>query len=474
MRRPHLACNFWKGTQVQSVPTGMPTHFSFETAATCLNRVLGCGSKHERGALWRVMLITLVSSGLWASGELTARGQEAVLKAVEAKPFSPRALREALAAPLSEAELASWHRRCLRAFGHQALAKNRAGARIEGTTVAWAVLAPAPASVVRADGKLLGEMVALGQDGLQVLALELPNFSELRFRIEVDGRTQQGGQVRVEHYELPPESLPAAEVPTGRLETFQWNDSKVFPGTERQVTVYLPAGFQPQQTTCLMVWQDGSRHADPAGQLRVPVVFDHLIHRGEMPPTVGVFVDPGRRPGQKPGEKPSNRSVEYDSLGAAYSDFLLTEILPEVKKRFATRWIEQPTAWAIAGGSSGGICAFTAAWERPDRFQKVLSWVGSFTDIRGGHAYPSMIRQAEPKPLRVYLLGGENDLDNPFGHWPLANRLMAKALAYHGYDYHLEWTDCFHGTRGMAPKLPDALRWLWRDWKTTLKLAGAP
>jgi enterochelin esterase-like enzyme len=396
----------------------------------------------------------------------SAPGQDT---AGEGRPFSPKHLREALAMPLTEAQMESWHRRILRAFGHEALVKSRAGARIEGTTVAWAVLAPAPATVMREDGKVLGQMIPLGVDGLQVLALELPNFTEFRFQIEADGRTHQGGQVRIEHTELPPESFRQADVPQGRLETFAWNTSSVFPNTERQVTVYLPAGHRPNQPTCLMVWQDGTRHADPEGQLRVPVVFDHLIHRGEMPPTVGIFIDPGRRPKQKVGEKAANRSFEYDSLGDAYSRFLLTEILPEVTQRFATRWIEDPAAWGIAGGSSGGICAFTAAWERPDRFQKVLSWVGSFTDIRGGHAYPSLIRLAEPKPIRVYLLGGENDLDNPFGHWPLANQLMAKALAYQGYDHHLEWTQCFHGTRGMAPKLPDALRWLWRDWKTVIK-----
>lgn len=383
--------------------------------------------------------------------------------------FSPKALQKALAMPLPEAQMETWHRRVLRAFGHEALAKQRAGARIEGTTVAWAVLSPAPATLIREDGKVLGQMIPLGVDGLQVLALDLPNFTEFRFQIEADGRTHQGGEVRIEHYNPAPESQPQADVPQGKLETFAWNDSGVFPNTHRKVTVYLPANFQPNQPTCLMVWQDGSRHADPNGQLRVPIVFDHLIHRGEMPPTVGVFIDPGRRPNQKPTDKAGNRSFEYDSLGDAYSRFLLTEILPEVEKRFATRWIENPAAWAIGGGSSGGICAFTTAWERPDKFQKVLSWVGSFTDLRGGHAYPSIVRLTEPKPLRVYLLGGENDLDNPFGHWPLANQLMAKALAYHNYDHHLEWTQCFHGTRGMAPKLPDAMRWLWRDWKTSLK-----
>jgi enterochelin esterase family protein len=360
------------------------------------------------------------------------------------------------------------HRKIIRFFGHEPLVNNRAAAKVEGTTVAWATLAKQPASIVREDGKLLGDMIQIGADGLQVFALDLPNFSETNYRILVDGRIQQGGQVRIEHFAPAPGRRPPPAGPRGSLQTFEWKDSQVFPETVRQVTVYTPANHQPNQPCGLMIWQDGTRHADPNGSLRVPVVFDHLIHKGDMPPVIGVFIDPGRKPNQKPNDKAANRSFEYDSLGDAYSRFLLTEILPEVRRRFSLNWSPKPEHIALAGGSSGGICAFTAAWERPDQFRKVLSWVGSFTDIRGGHAYPSLIRLAEPKPLRVYLLGGQNDLDNAFGHWPTANKLVAKALAFHNYDHHLEWTQCFHGSKGMAPKLPDALRWLWRDWKQSL------
>lgn len=387
-------------------------------------------------------------------------------------PASPRQLLGALAQPLDDAALEKLHRAVSRAFGREALVKNRAAAKVEGTTVAWAVLAEEKATVLREDGKVLGEMTPLGADGLQVLALEMPNFTETHYRIEVAGRTRQGGQVRIEHVELGPDSQPHEDVPKGRLETFSWNTSQVFPQTVRQVTVYLPAGYKAGMNCALMVWQDGTRHSDPNGPMRVPTVYDNLIHRGDIPPLIGVFIDPGRRPNQQPGEKAANRGFEYDSLGGAYARFLLEEILPEVRRRYQVEWSDDPDARALAGGSSGGICAFTAAWERPDQFRKVLSWVGSFVDLRGGHVYPSLIRTSERKPLRVYLLGGENDLDNQFGHWPTANKLMAAALAYQGYDHHLEWTQCFHGTRGMAPQLPDALRWLWRDWQSTLKVAG--
>lgn len=357
------------------------------------------------------------------------------------------------------------HAAVTRAFGLKNLAQGRAAAKIEETTVLWAILDPQPASVLREDGTLIGEMTSLGEDGLQVMAREMPNFTDLSYRIEAGGMPRMAGSARIEHFPLTADSQPHADVPKGRLEKFEWKDSKVFPETVRDVTVYLPANHQPGEETCLMIWQDGSRHADPTGSLRVPVVFDNLIHQKAMPRTVGIFIDPGRKPKQKPGDKAANRSFEYDSLGDAYVRFLLEEIIPEVEKRHAVKLRTTPEARAIAGGSSGGICAFTAAWERPEKFGKVLSWVGSFVDLRGGHVYPSLIRITERKPIRVYLLDGENDLDNPFGNWPLANKQMAAALKFMNYDFRIDWNPCFHGSKGMAPALPEALRWLWRDVK---------
>jgi putative esterase len=357
------------------------------------------------------------------------------------------------------------HDQIVRLFGRQNLTQGRAGARIEATTVAWAVIDPKPARVVQQDGTLIGDMTALGDDGLQVLVSQMPNFSETGYRIESEGMPHLAGTVHVEYFDYTADSMPQKNVPSGKLEKFEWSTSKVFPDTVRDVTVYLPAGFKSGEETCLMVWQDGSRHADPNGAMRATVVFDNLIHQKEMPRTVGVFIDPGRMKKQPPGAKGGNRGFEYDSVGDAYSRFLIGEILPEVEKRYQTKFRPQPEAWAIAGGSSGGICSFTVAWERPDKFRKVLSWVGSFVDLKGGHVYPSIIRLTERKPIRIYLLDGENDLDNKFGNWPIANKQMAAALKYMNYDFRIDWTQCFHGSKGMAPKLPDALRWLWRDVK---------
>lgn len=349
-----------------------------------------------------------------------------------------------------------------RLFGRNNLLQGKAGVRVDGTTAAWAIIDKQPARVVKEDGTLLGTMTAIGGDGLQALALDVPNFSEFNYRIEAGDMTRMAGSIRIEQFDYPPDSRPQPGVPQGRLEKFEWNESKVFPKTLRTVSVYIPAQYTPGDDACLMVWQDGSRHADPAGQMRTTVVFDNLIHKGEMPVTIGVFVDPGRGPKQKPDGKAASRGLEYDSLGDAYVRFLITEILPEVEKRFGVRFKTDPAARAIAGGSSGGICAFTAAWERPDQFGKVLSWVGSFVNLRGGHVYPSLIRITERKPFRVYLLDGTNDLDNPFGNWPLANKQMAAALEYMKYDFRIDWTECFHGSKGMSAHLPGALKWLWR------------
>src|SRR6185436_7509685 len=166
-------------------------------------------------------------------------------------------------------------------------------------------------------------------------------------------------------------------------------------------------------------------YADEKGQFRVPIVFDNLIHRGEMPVTIAIFINPGEK-GEKLQENPwkgNNRSFEYDSLGPQYAKFVIDEILPEVGKTY--KLTSDPEERAICGISSGGICAWTVAWERPDVFRKVLSHVGSFTNIRGGDVYPGLIRKTERKPLRVFLQDGEGDLDNLHGNWPLANREMA-------------------------------------------------
>ena len=261
-----------------------------------------------------------------------------------------------------------------------------------------------------------------------------------------------------EDYPVPPEGEVRAGVPAGKIEgPFEFR-SAIFPGTVREYWVYVPAQYDAEKPACLMIVQDG---LGMANNWRLPAVLDNMIHSGEIPVQLGIFVGHGSVPASNDTAQPRfNRSFEYDSLGDRYAKFLIDELLPEVAKTWKIS--TNPDDRCLAGASSGGICAFTAAWERPDQFGKVLSWVGSFVDLRGGHVYPSLIRLHERKPVRVYLMDGTNDLDNPFGNWPLANRQMEAALKFQGWDYRMDWSECFHGSKGMAPILPDALRWLWR------------
>ena len=210
-----------------------------------------------------------------------------------------------------------------------------------------------------------------------------------------------------------------------------------------------------------MVFQDGHAYEDEKGGQRVPIVFDNLIQRGEMPVTIAIFLNPGHR-GDFPKDKwgANNRSFEYDSLGDQYTRFICDEILPHFAKEY--NLTTDPNLRAICGMSSGAICAFTVAWERPDMFRKVLSQIGSFTNIRGGDAYPGLIRKTERKPIRVFLQDGSNDLNNVHGDWPLANQQMASALRFSGYDVRFELGDGGHNGKHGGAILPDALRWLWR------------
>jgi enterochelin esterase-like enzyme len=262
-------------------------------------------------------------------------------------------------------------------------------------------------------------------------------------------------------YKLGPDSTVQEGVPQGTVTKRSWTSEKIYPGTVRDFWVYVPKQYDGSQPANVMVFQDGGSYVDPKGQFRATVVFDNLIHKKEMAITIGIFINPGVIPPAAEGQKPrQNRSFEYDSLGDQYARFLLEEILPEVGKEY--KLANEAAGRAICGISSGGICAWTVAWERPDAFGKVLSHVGSFTNIRGGHVYPALIRKTERKPIRVFLQDGSVDLDNVHGSWPLANQEMAAALKFSKYDFRFEFGDGGHNGRHGGALLPESLRWLWR------------
>jgi enterochelin esterase family protein len=273
--------------------------------------------------------------------------------------------------------------------------------------------------------------------------------------------------VAADVFKATPDHEVQPGVPQGTVKTMPPWQSKIFPDTTRAWFIYVPAQYKPDGSAALMVFQDGQNYINLRGNWRIPTLFDNLIARGEMPVTIAVFVNPGHDPGRgkaKSATSGSNRSLEYNSLGDRYTRFLLEEILPEVEKQYPVS--RDPELRAIAGSSSGAIAAFTVAWERPDQFRKVLSTVGSFVNLRGGHDYPALIRKTERKPIRVFLQDSTGDNDNPFGHWPTANQKMHAALKYMGYDVRFDFAQGYgHNSNHGGSIFPDALRWLWRKEK---------
>jgi enterochelin esterase-like enzyme len=288
-------------------------------------------------------------------------------------------------------------------------------------------------------------------------------------------------------YPLTADSLPQSGVPTGRLEGPFLFRSEVIANTVRRYWVYVPAQYDSTQPANVLVFQDGQRAVNPEGSLRIPQVLENLIHKREIPVTIGIFVTPGQRGDSYPETlgtgNPSNRAQEYDAMNDRYARFVVDELLPEIAKRF--NLATDPQRRAIGGTSSGAIAAFTVAWHRPDDFRNVISMIGSYTSIGfrpatdtapmqpGGDLYPTLIRKSPIKPLRIFLQDGSADLDNEHGNWFLANQQMLAALNYANsnadrrsipgprYAVRHEWGDGAHADTHGGAILPDILRWLW-------------
>jgi len=255
------------------------------------------------------------------------------------------------------------------------------------------------------------------------------------------------------------DAQPRDGVPRGTVTAGSCAPGSIYPGVAHDYHVYVPAQYDDGHEAALMVFNDGARYLGP--EANATVVLDNLIHAGAMPVTVAVFVEPGANgPGLPIYGGEGNRSVEYDTLGDAYARFLLDELLPVATR--ALRIASDPERRAICGLSSGGICAFNVAWERPDAFGKVVSHCGSYVNLRGGHLLAPAVRGRPAKPLRVFLQTGRHDLDIVFGNWLSANRELASALSYRGYDHRLVIGEGGHSLAHGGAILPDTLRWLWR------------
>jgi enterochelin esterase-like enzyme len=265
---------------------------------------------------------------------------------------------------------------------------------------------------------------------------------------------------RTSDYSLSPDSLPQDDVPAGRLLRFRWVSRSVYPGVERDAWLYLPEGAEDHRSVNLVVFQDGPSYFGP--HVNATFVLDNLIHRSELPMTAGLFVSPGEKgPGYPHFGGDDNRSIEYDTVNGDYARFLVEELFPVVRRH--VRLTDDPAGRAICGMSSGGACALTAAFHRPDEFGAVIAHCGSFIGIRGADRLPSMIRQSPRKPIRVWHQTGARDVDVIFGNIPIANRDLAAALSYRRYDSIFEFGTGGHTLRHGGAVFPETLRWVFRD-----------
>jgi enterochelin esterase-like enzyme len=283
-------------------------------------------------------------------------------------------------------------------------------------------------------------------------------------------------------YQLGPDSAQHAGVPAGKVSEWTKLPSEAYPGTLHDYCIYVPAQYDPTKPAALMIFQDGQAWLRLTGDYRTPYVLDNLIYRREIPVMIAVFINPGRKPEQIEasakdwGDKTTNRPQEYNALDDKYTHVITDELLPVLTKQFNLS--TNPDDCAICGASSGAIAAFTVAWYRPDMFHKVISTIGSFTDIRGGHVYPDLIRAAERKPIRIFLQDGVNDnrglngdgataIYNPKRDWHAQNLRMVAALTEKGYDVNYTWGIGTHSNKQGGAIFPDMLRWLWRDYPRT-------
>lgn len=276
-------------------------------------------------------------------------------------------------------------------------------------------------------------------------------------------------------YRLGPDSLPQEGVPKGEIRGPFVLPSQAYPGTQHTYWVYVPAQYDPAVTAALMVFQDGHAFMNENGDIRAQNVMDNLIYRREIPVMIGAFINPGRTPeqpepnAQEWGDRTTNRPTEYNTLDDKYARVITEELLPVLYKEYNIS--KDPEMHGIGGSSSGAIAAFTVAWERPNHFRKVLSNVGSFVNLRGGHVYPEKVLASEKKPIRVYLCDGRNDNRGLRGNgaydqtrdWFYQNVRLMKALTEKGYDVNYSWSMNLHGQKYGGMIMPEMMRWLWRD-----------
>lgn len=303
------------------------------------------------------------------------------------------------------------------------------------------------------------------------------------FHYVIDGQ-KFGGRIDLPAH--PPESYAHPGVPQGKLSEKLVLTSKIYEGMVSEYWVYVPAQYDPRTAAALMVWQDGQSYIDrDLPTRRVLNVVDNLIHQKKIPVMICVFISPGDitnapntetyRFVQAYSERwkrtlpDSMRSVEYDTVSDRYARFLRDELLAQVQSKYKIR--TDGYSRGITGLSSGGICAFNAAWQQPDQFSRVISWIGSFAGIQwhpglidGGNVFPNKVRTEPKRNIRVWLQDGSEDLENQYGSWPLQNVQLANSLKMREYDFHFSFGHGTHSSAHGSAEFGEEMTWLWRDY----------
>jgi enterochelin esterase-like enzyme len=342
------------------------------------------------------------------------------------------------------------------AMGEENLQKGTA-VLFEGGEFAFAVVSQKEPKLVIDDGTPR-TMMQLGD--LWVGHARVETSRTHNFHYLVDGAVF-GGRTDVPAFGAYSYEKPG--VPKGKLSEKMVHESKIYAGMKSDWWIYVPAQYDASKPAAVMIWQDGEVLVNRELPSRAQIVFDNLTHEKKIPVVIQVLISPGLV-----GEK-RMRSIEYDTVDDTYPRFLRDEILTEVAAKYNIR--KEGYSRAIAGDSSGGICAFNAAWQMPDQFSRVLSRIGSFTSIQwhpgkleGGNVYPFKIRKEAKRNIRVWLQDGAGDLENNHGSWPLQNVAMANSLKMNDYDFKFVWGNGTHSRNGGHAELAEELIWLWRDY----------
>lgn len=375
---------------------------------------------------------------------------------LESDPISAAELRDALRSPISADTGDRLANRIRARLPEEADLARGAHFHDEGLA-AFIVAAPSDANpaprlegmVTRQQGR---DLKPIGETGLWAIVLEVANDQKFNYELALGDDRIGGGSIEMPGWSYPPESSerPGQEYGTFREFSFR---SEVL-DNDRTGWIFIPSAYDGSEPAALMVFQDG----DAYKREHVGTVVENLIADGAMPVTILALLNPGVN-----DDGSRNRSVEYDTLSDRYATFLADEVIPRLESEFNLR--DDPSFRAIGGASSGGICAFTVAWERPDLFGRVCSHIGSFTNIRGGGAYPEIVRDSERKPIvKVVLHDGRNDLINRFGNWWEANIRMHESLTEAGYEVEFVTDDSYHGYQAAGRVLPETLRLTWDGW----------